>query len=371
MMTSSPNPPAKLKVPGVFAGKAWQQVLARDAAADGQFFYAVKTTKIFCKPSCPSRRPERKNVTFYPTAEQALAAGFRACLRCEPESVAPRADPQVEVIDRVTTYLSEHAAERTKLKDVARATGVAPLTILRGFKRVLGVSPREFAKAERVKKLKDKLREPKMTITDAIYEAGYGSSSRAYEGAPLGMTPSAMKAGGKGESIRYALAESPLSRMLVAATARGICAVAFADSDQELLADLQTRFPQAVISRMDGELSEYVRAVVAAIKEPARAHNLPLDVRMTAFQQRVWNALQQIPCGATKTYGELAAEIGSPGAAIAVGGALGKNPVAILIPCHRVVGSGGSMTGWRWGIDRKRHLLALESKAKSTKEAEG
>ena len=209
MMTSSPNPSAKPKVPGLFAGKAWQQVLARDAAADGQFFYAVKTTKIFCKPSCPSRRPERKNVAFYPTAEQARAAGFRACLRCEPERVTPRADPQVAAIARVSTYLSEHSAERTRLKDVALATGVAPLTILRGFKRVLGVSPREFAKAERVKKLKEKIREPKMTITEAIYEAGFGSASRAYEGAPLGMTPSAMKAGGKGETIRYALAASP------------------------------------------------------------------------------------------------------------------------------------------------------------------
>ena len=365
MMTSSPNPVAKLKVPSVFAGKAWQQVLARDAAADGQFFYAVKTTKIFCKPSCPSRRPERKNVSFYPTAEQARAAGFRACLRCEPELATPRADPQVEAIDRVTTYLTEHATERTKLKDVARATGVAPLTILRGFKRVLGVSPREFAKAERVKKLKEKIREPKLTITDAIYEAGYGSSSRAYEGAPLGMTPSAMKAGGKGETIRYALAESPLGRILVAATSRGVCAVAFADSDQELANDLAARFPQAVLSRMDEEIAEFVRAVVAAIAEPARAHGLPLDVRMTAFQQRVWNALERIPRGATRTYGELAAEIGSPGAAIAVGGALGKNPLAVLIPCHRVVGSGGSMTGWRWGVERKKELLALEAKTEA------
>ena len=368
-MTSSANvtgtanersPAAKLKVPSVFAGKAWQQVLARDARADGQFFYAVKTTGIFCKPSCPSRRPERKNVSFYPTADQARAAGFRACLRCEPESVQKKDDPQIAAIDAVTSYLTEHAAERTRLKDVAKATGVAPLTILRGFKRVLGVSPREYAKAERVRRFKEKVREPKLKITDAIYEAGYGSSSRAYEGSLLGMTPSAMKAGGKGETIRYALDASPLGRVLVAATARGICAVAFAETDQDLLNELEDRFPFAAKSRMDGELAEYVRSVLNVISEPSKAIALPLDVRMTAFQHRVWKALHGIPRGQVKTYGDIAAEIGSPKAAVAVGGALGKNPIAILIPCHRVVGSGGSMTGWRWGVERKRKLLALE-----------
>ena len=359
-MTSSSNASTKVKVPSLFAGKAWQQVLARDAAADGQFFYAVKTTKIFCKPSCPSRRPERKNVSFFPTADQARAAGYRACLRCEPENVASKADPQLAAIDAVTTYLTEHAAERTKLKDVAKATGVAPLAILRGFKRVLGVSPREYAKAERVRRFKEKVREPKLRITDAIYEAGYGSSSRAYEGAALGMTPSAMKAGGKGENIRYALADSPLGRMLVAATARGICSVAFGEDDEALLHELQGRFAHATIGRMDGEMAEFVRGVIETLAEPGKAVALPLDVRMTAFQQRVWNALLQIPAGRTRTYGELAAEIGSPKAAVAVGGALGQNPLALLIPCHRVVGSGGSMTGWRWGVERKRKLLAME-----------
>ena len=362
--SAAPPAPGKLKVPSVFAGKAWQQVLARDAQADGQFFYAVKTTKIFCKPSCPSRRPERKNVSFFPTAEQARAAGYRACLRCEPESVAQKDDPQVAAIGAVTSYLTEHAAERTRLKDVAKATGVAPLTILRGFKRVLGVSPREFAKAERVRKFKEKVREPKMSITDAIYDAGYGSSSRAYEGVSLGMTPSVMKAGGKGENIRYTFGDSPLGRLLVAATPRGICSIAFGDDDQNLLGELEERFPHASITRMDGEMAEFVRQVVDMIAEPRKAVGLPLDVRMTAFQQRVWNALLQIPAGKTKTYGDIAAEIGSPKAAVAVGGALGQNPVALLIPCHRVVGSGGSMTGWRWGVDRKRRLLAMEELGK-------
>ena len=289
-----------------------QQVLARDARADGQFVYAVKTTKIFCRPSCPSRRPERKNVTFFPNAEQAVSAGYRACLRCEPESVERRDDPQIAAIDAVSTYLTEHASERTKLKDVAKATGVAPLTILRGFKRVLGVSPREYAKAQRLATFKEKLAKPKVSVTDAIYEAGYGSSSRAYEGTDLGMTPSAMKAGGKGETIRYTVADSPLDRILIGATARGICAIAFGDDDLDLLKDLQKRYPHAELKRMDAELAQEVRAMVALIEEAPAAPQLSIDIRMTAFQQRVWQALRAIPRGATRTYGDIARELGKP-----------------------------------------------------------
>jgi AraC family transcriptional regulator of adaptative response/methylated-DNA-[protein]-cysteine methyltransferase len=353
---------SKVKVPSVFAGKAWQQVLARDAGADGQFFYAVKTTKIFCKPSCPSRRPERKNVSFYPTAEMARGAGYRACLRCEPEAVERKADPQVEAIDKVAKYFTEHSGERTKLKDVAKATGVAPLTILRGFKRVLGVSPREYAKAQRVAKFKERVREPKVSVTEAIYEAGFGSSSRLYEGAGavLGMTPSAMKKGGKGETIRYTFAESPLGRMLVAATARGLCSVAFADSDAELRVELRERFPLAELKQLDRELTREVESVLALLSENPRAVDLPLDVRMTAFQERVWKALAAIPRGTLKTYGDIAREVGSPRGAMAVGQALGSNPLALVIPCHRVVAGDGAMTGWRWGLDRKERLLLRE-----------
>jgi AraC family transcriptional regulator of adaptative response/methylated-DNA-[protein]-cysteine methyltransferase len=366
-MTSSSNSSslpfnAKLKVPSVFAGKAWQQVLARDARADGQFFYAVKTTKVFCRPSCPSRRPERKNVSFYPTAEMARAAGFRACLRCEPESVAPKPDVQIAAIDRVATYLTEHAEERTKLKDVAKATGLAPLTILRGFKRVLGVSPREYAKAQRVKKFKEKVREPKVSVTEAIYEAGFGSSSRLYEGsdATLGMTPTALKGGGKGETIRYAIAETPLGTTIVAATSRGICWVAFGESDEELVAGLGEAFPKAELKQMDRELSYAVEAVVSAMGESPRALALPLDVRATAFQQRVWRALREIPRGETRTYTEIAEAIGSPASVRAVAGACAANPVAVVVPCHRVVGKSGSLTGYRWGVERKRQLLEAE-----------
>ena len=352
----------KLKVPSLFAGKAWQQVLARDGRADGQFFYAVKTTKIFCKPSCPSRRPERKNVSFYPTAEQAIAAGFRACLRCEPESVAKKADPQIAAIDAVSNYLAEHAEERTKLKDVAKATGVAPLTILRGFKRVLGVSPREYAKAQRVERFKQKIREPKLSVTAAIYEAGYGSSSRLYEGSDqtLGMTPSAMKAGGRGERIRYAIGETPLGPMLVAATARGVCSIAFAAAEEELVTELQAAFPLAELKQMDREMAYAVDAIVAALGESPRALALPLDVRATAFQHRVWRELQKIPRGQTRTYTEIADAIGSPQSVRAVASACGANPVAVVVPCHRVVGKDGSLSGYRWGVERKQTLLAIE-----------
>jgi AraC family transcriptional regulator of adaptative response/methylated-DNA-[protein]-cysteine methyltransferase len=353
---------SRIKVPSLFAGKAWQQVLARDPAADGQFFYAVKTTKIYCRPSCPSRRPERKNVTFFPTQAQAQAAGYRACLRCEPDLVDRKADPQVAAIEAVSQFLTEHADERTRLKDVSKATGVAPLTILRGFKRVLGVSPREFAKAQRLAKFKAKVREPKTSVTDAIYDAGFGSSSRLYEGsdALLGMTPSVMKAGGLGETIRYAVADSPLGPMMIGASSRGICSISFADTEEELLAELQARFPRAETKRMDRELEYAVDAVIASMGESVRATSLPFDVRATAFQMRVWRELQNIPRGETRTYSQVAEALGSPQAVRAVASAIASNPLAILVPCHRVIGKNGTLTGYRWGVERKRNLLERE-----------
>jgi AraC family transcriptional regulator of adaptative response/methylated-DNA-[protein]-cysteine methyltransferase len=347
------------KVPSLFAGKAWQQVLSRDPKADGQFVYAVKTTKVYCRPACPSRRPERKNVAFYPTPELARAAGFRPCLRCDPDAAAPRPDPQIAAIDAVSRYLTENAGEQTRLKDVAKATGVAPLTILRGFKRVLGVTPREFAKAQRVARFKEKVRTPKTSVTEAIYDAGFTSSSRLYEdsGATLGMTPSAMKRGGKGEQIRYALAQSPLGWLLVAATARGICQIAFGDDPGELAEGLRAAFPQAELKQMDRELSYAVEAVVAELSESRGAGSLPFDVRATAFQTRVWRALQGIPRGETRTYSQIAEALGSPRAVRAVANACASNPLAVLVPCHRVVGKDGSLTGYRWGLERKRRLL--------------
>ncbi len=361
-MTMTAGNKAKLTVPSLFPGKAWQQVLQRDARADGQFFYAVKSTKIYCRPSCPSRRPTRKNVTFFPTTEAARAAGYRACLRCEPDGVTPKSDPQAGAIAAVTEYLAQHQGQKTRLKDLAKATGVGKFTILRGFKRVLGVSPGEYGRAQRIAAFKARVREPKTRVTDAIYEAGFGSSSRLYEGADqaLGMTPTALKRGGEGMRIRYAGADSPLGTMVVGATDRGICSIAFGDSGQELIAELQAKFPRAELKQMDRELAYAVEAIVAGIKEHAGAISLPMDVRATAFQLRVWRELQAIPRGQTRTYSEVAQAIGSPQSVRAVAGACAANPVAVVVPCHRVVGKDGSLTGYRWGVERKRWLLEAE-----------
>lgn len=392
--------PSKAAVPSFFPGRQWQQVLERDLSADGQFFYAVKSTRIYCKPSCPSRRPARKQVSFYPTAAAAEAAGFRACMRCEPDRVVPKADPQAGAIAAVTNYLTTHADQRTRLADVAKATGVGRLTILRGFKRVLGVSPGEFAKAQRLERFKENVRVPKTNvpnrpieasettqngtvpvarpakkavlkkqatprITDAIYESGFGSSSRLYEksGASLGMTPRVMREGGAGLLIRYTIAASPLGRMLVATTDVGICSIAFGKDNAELVADLRERFNKAQLVSAKGNtgwLAEGVAFVVSQLSESPLAAKFPLDVRATAFQQRVWKALQQIPRGETRTYGDLALELGVPKSARAVGAAIGANPVAVVVPCHRVIGKDGTLTGYRWGVERKRKLLDAE-----------
>ena len=352
-------------VPSLFPGKSWQQVLARDRSADGQFFYAVKSTKIFCKPSCASRKPNRKNVAFFPTAVAAEAAGYRACLRCEPDRVSDKPDPQAAAIATVADYLKEHADERTRLADLAKVTGVGKLTILRGFKRVLGVTPAEFAKEQRLARFKSKVREPRTRVTDAIYEAGFGSSSRLYENSAvsLGMTPRVMREGGAGQVIRYTIADSPLGKMLVATTDFGVCAIFFGRDPGTLEADLRTRFAKAQLTPAKGNtgwLAEAVAFVLSQLTESPAAAKFPLDVRATAFQQRVWKALQAIPRGQTRSYGELARELGSPTAARAVASACASNPVAIAIPCHRVVGADGSLTGYRWGLDRKQKLLAAE-----------
>jgi AraC family transcriptional regulator of adaptative response/methylated-DNA-[protein]-cysteine methyltransferase len=354
------------KAAAVFAGRAWQQVLARDASADGQFVYAVKSTGIYCKPSCPSRRPERKNVSFFPTPALAEAAGFRACLRCNPLQAVPKADPQAAAIARAATYLTEHAGERTSLDELAAAAGLGRFALQRGFKRVLGVTPGEFAREQRKQRFRETVRAPKAAskspITDAVYEAGFGSSSRLYESVDqtLGMSPTAMKAGGAGETIRYAVADSPLGRILIATTERGLCAVLFADSDAEAAADLRERFPQAALRRDDKGLGEAVSFVLGRLRENPTAATLPFHVRATAFQQRVWRALLEIPRGQTRTYAEIAASIGSPQAVRAVGTACGANLHAVVVPCHRVVGADRRLTGYRWGVERKKSLLAME-----------
>ena len=383
---------ATLAVPSFFPGRQWQQVLARDASADGQFFYAVQSTGIYCRPSCPSRRPTRRNVRFFSTASAAERAGFRPCKRCQPDLATPRPDPQAGVISAASEYLAQHATERTRLADLARATGVSRLTLLRGFRRVLGISPGEFARAQRVARFKDALRpaqthtassikpnhrhEPASAnktqpaakrITDAIYEAGFGSSSRLYEFShdSLGMTPRTLRAGGAGLLIRYTTAPSPLGRMLAASTDAGICAILFGANDAELLADLRQRYYKAQLVSSKGNsgwLAQALAFVLSQTSEHPLAATFPLDIRATAFQQRVWQALQQVPRGQTRSYSALARDLGQPTAARAVAAACAANPVALAIPCHRAVAIDGSLAGYRWGLQRKQKILAAEAR---------
>jgi len=344
----------------------WKQVLERDARADGKFYYAVRSTGIVCKPSCASRRPSRKNVQFFQTLAEAVDAGYRACRRCEPERTSPKPDPQAELVTQVAKRLREQTEERQTMSELAGEAGVDRLTLMRAFRRVFGVSPAQYARAQRMERFKRKMRRPEMTVTEAIYDAGFGSSSRLYENSTsqLGMTPSEMKNGATGITVRYATTKSPLGRMLVAATEKGICTIAFGEEDMDAAATLRSQFPNAKLvpeSATSGWLAQAVAYVASQMSEHPQAATFPLDVRATAFQQRVWNALRQIPRGETRTYSGVAAELGSPTATRAVAGAIAANPVAIVVPCHRVVGKDGSLTGYRWGTDRKRRLLETEN----------
>jgi AraC family transcriptional regulator of adaptative response/methylated-DNA-[protein]-cysteine methyltransferase len=378
-----PGAPGHRTKDAMFSGKQWQQVLARDRSADGQFFYAVKSTRIYCRPSCPSRRPTRRNVSFFATSAQAEQAGFRPCKRCEPNNAAPRLDPQAPLIQAAVNYLAERPTEKVQLEELSRATGASRLTVLRAFRRVLGVSPREYARAQRMALFQDALRpdqpvaassaerrrrrssdSPKR-ITDAIYEVGFGSSSRLYESSAqsLGMKPTALRNGGDGLAIRYTTAACVLGRVIVAASDIGICSIAFAATDAEAVADLRKRFPKAQLAedkKAAGWLTQGVAFVLSQTSEHPLAATFPLDVRATAFQQRVWKALQEIPRGETRSYSDVARELGRPSAARAVAAAIGSNPIALAIPCHRVIGQDGSLTGYRWGLERKRKLLKAE-----------
>lgn len=340
----------------------WQQVLSRDKRADGRFVYAVQSTGIYCKPSCASRRPSRTNVRFFATCEDAEAAGFRACLRCKPALRQPLEDTQSAAIARAARMLRSGSDQHVTLNEVARSVGLSRFALSRGFQKMLGVRPSEFVRAQRREGFRKNLSKNSGSVTDAIYAAGFGSSSRLYESISdtLGMKPSAMKAGGAGEIIRWATADSPLGRTLVAATDRGLCCVLLAESDSEAEHELHERFKQATLLRDDARLGEAVRYVLSQMTENPLAASLPFDVRATSFQHRVWNALRAIPRGETRSYGQIAESIGAPRAVRAVGAACGANPLAIVVPCHRAVASDGRLTGYRWGVERKRQLLEME-----------
>jgi AraC family transcriptional regulator of adaptative response/methylated-DNA-[protein]-cysteine methyltransferase len=345
---------------------AWRAVRERDRAQDGRFVYAVTSTRVFCRPSCPSRRPGRDRVRFFPTPAAAEQNGFRPCKRCRPGE-PPAASVAEEAVRRAVDYLDRHADERVSLSRLAGVTGVSAFHLQRTFKRLVGVSPREYLAARRAERFRTGLRE-RGTVSRALYEAGFGSSSRAYEGAPrfLGMTPGAYRRGGEGMEIRYTTVDSPYGRLLVGATDRGVCSVVLGDADATLERDLAGQFPNATRTRVDdGDawLAGLVRQVAGQVRRPAVSEGIPLDLRGTAFQYRVWEALVAIPPGETRTYRELARQVGKPRAVRAVASAVAANRVAVVVPCHRVIRSDGSLGGYRWGLPRKAALLAGERAA--------
>ena len=338
----------------------WRAVVARDARLDGVFITGVLTTGIYCRPSCPARRPRRENVRFFERPEEAERAGFRACLRCHPKEAEP-AHPHAGMVRQIVRILAESPEERFTLTALAREVGMSPHHLQRTFKRAIGISPRQYADALRLGRLKKRL-QGKDSVTMALYEAGYGSSSRLYETSTqrLGMTPGAYREGGRGARIRYAVAETPIGRVLVAATDRGICSVRLGRSEGTMAKDLGREFPAATIHRDREGLAKWVERLTRHLQGRAPALDLPLDVKATAFQWRVYEALRSIPYGETRTYREVARSIGSPRAARAVGRACATNPVGIVIPCHRVVREGGALGGYAWGLGIKKQLLESE-----------
>jgi len=341
--------------------RRWQAIMRRDAGQGEDFVFAVKTTGIYCRPTCPSRRPKRANVTFYETAAQAKAAGFRACQRCRPDG--PGMDERRLSMVREACRIIDAAQEPPRLEDLASALGLSASHLHRQFKSTLGVTPRQYAAGKRVERLQTELAAGR-PVAEATYESGFGSGSRLYASSKssLGMSPSEYRAGGRNQSIRYTLAKSELGWLLVGATEQGICYIALGDDRKALLGTLQTRFPAAGISRDDDGLKDWVAAIVEFSRTPTRGLKLPLDVRGTAFQRRVWRALQAIPPGETRSYQDVAEAIGEPRTHRAVANACGANPLALLIPCHRVLRKDGQLGGYRWGTDRKRLLLEREGR---------
>jgi AraC family transcriptional regulator of adaptative response/methylated-DNA-[protein]-cysteine methyltransferase len=336
---------------------AWQQLVVRDSAA--RFFYAVATTGVFCRPSCTSRRPLRANVSFFRTAAEACAAGFRPCKRCRPEAAA-----QGNPLDTIRMHIEANHDRQVPLAELGRIAGLSPFTVQRLFKHELGVSPLQYQRALRAGSLRSALKQGN-TVTDAIYNAGFGSSSRAYEGSPLGMTPARFAQGGRGERIGYTAARSPFGWVVVGATARGLCWLALAGTAAEAEASLREEFPLATLQRDPslGSLVDAALRVVDADTDESGKGPQPqvlLDLRGTSFQLRVWQALQAIPRGETRSYSQLARGLGNANATRAVARACAMNRVALVVPCHRVVGASGALTGYRWGVERKRQLLDAE-----------
>ena len=344
----------------------WQAVSARDARYDGAFVYAVRSTGVYCRPSCPSRRPRRERVVFFGAPEAAEREGFRACRRCDPRGVPGTAASRL--IRQACQLMEQDSEDPIRVASVARQMGVSTFRLERVFRRMVGISPMAYAQSIRLRRFKIRLREGS-DVTSAIYEAGYGSSSRLYEksNGHLGMTPATYGRGGLGMEITYTTAPTHLGRLLVAGTAKGVSAIYLGDSEERLEAALRREYPAAAISKNTAQVSRWVRQLVRHLSGEQPNLDLPLDVKATAFQRRVWEALQQIPRGSTRSYSDLARALGLPKGQRAVARACATNPASILIPCHRVVREDGGLGGYRWGIKRKQALLAIEAETRTRK----
>lgn len=348
----------------------WTAVVNRDRSADGSFYYSVRTTGVYCRPSCAARRPRRDNVAFHPTAADAERAGFRPCKRCKPD--------QAGLTDRYAALIAdscqriESAEQPPTLEELAGAAGMSTFHFHRVFKATVGVTPKKYADAARARRVREELTRPQ-SVTDAIYNAGFNSNGRFYSAAPgvLGMTPTEFRAGGSNTTIRFAVGECSLGSVTVAASDRGICAILLGDDPEALVRELQDMFPNAELVGGDPAFEQLIANAVGLVERPSHAVDLPLDIRGTAFQQRVWQALREIPLGSTASYKEIAERIGQPTATRAVARACASNMIAVAIPCHRVVRSDGGLSGYRWGVERKRTLLARESEQAYDEERSG
>jgi AraC family transcriptional regulator of adaptative response/methylated-DNA-[protein]-cysteine methyltransferase len=348
-----------VQIEGQINDRRWQAVADRDASLDGTFVFGVSSTGIFCRPSCPAKRPRRENITFFDHALQAEQSGYRACLRCRPKAID--GSPQSALVRAMCRYIEQHIEDRLTLGLLAKEFRLSPFHLQRTFKSVLGVSPKAYIDAVRLRQVKQNL-QAGHSVTTALYAAGYGSSSRLYErtATQLGMTPEKYRRGAVAAVVRYTIAGSPLGRMLIAATDKGICSIQFADNDDQLQQGLMREFPFATRRRDDAAMAEWRVNLTRLMEEGEANPSLPLDIRATAFQRRVWEALQRIPRGETRSYSAVAKKIGMPKATRAVARACATNPVAVAIPCHRVIREDGNLGGYRWGIERKEQLLAME-----------
>ena len=337
----------------------WKAVLARDDRFDGAFVFAVRSTRIYCRPSCPARRPAKEHVVFFPGSLEAEQSGFRPCYRCQPRNA--RQSPKAKLVNQVCRYIEAHLHTKLSLAVLSHQVGLSPYHLQRTFKKVLGISPREYVKSRRVAEMKRFLRNGE-TVNNSLYSAGFSSRSRVYENIQggFGVNPGEFRRGGEGLRIRYGIIDSPIGRVLVAATERGVCGVCIGESDAFVESSLAEDYPSALMHRSDEEMKEWTGAFEKYFDGVSLAVNLPLDVKATAFQSRVWKIIQSIPFGKTTTYGKIAEDLGEPEASRAVARACATNPVALLVPCHRVIGKDGSLRGYRWGFEKKLALLKLE-----------